>query len=64
MKTKYRVWYNGGDTMEWHDCRTETAEEAADIVIENTGRDDAVFLVEEWRKDMPKYPEFDEGGVL
>jgi hypothetical protein len=56
MKTKYRVWFDGGDTMDWLDCRAETAEAAADVVIENTG-EYCVFLVEEWRKGMPEYTE-------
>jgi hypothetical protein len=55
MKTKYRVWFNSGGSMDWHDCRAETSQEAADIVIENTGYDDCVFLVEEWNKSMPEY---------
>lgn len=53
--TKYRVWFNSGGSMDWHDCRAETADAAADIVIENMGRDDCIFLVEEWDKSMPEH---------
>ena len=52
-KVKFRVWFNNNDEMDWHDVKAVDAESAADNVIDNIGNPESIFLVEEWRSDMP-----------